>query len=1313
MRKRGICFSGWLLGLLLWFGFQGVLFGAVSSSPDPVIHFVSTAHLDTEWRWTVRDTIEKYLPDTVRRNVKLFEKYPDYVFNFEGGLHYQFIRQYYPELFEQVKEWVCAGRWNISGPGLVAFDVNLPAPESLIRSMLYAQSFYEQEFNTNALDLFLPDCFGFSFALPTLARHCGMIGFSTQKLGWHSAAGIPFRIGFWQGVDGSVLPCVLHAEVYTSIIRSDYSQNPDWLNIALETGRACGLPRAYHYYGTGDQGGAPDEASVAWLEGFLTSDGPLKARMSRSQDLFYELAGHSITQQPRYRGELLLTRHGTGAYTSKALAKRWNRQAEQLAAAAEHAAVAAYLYAGEDYPSSLLNKAWLRVLLHHFHDGITGTSNDEVSDMMLNDFQIAQNIFAGVLDHAVTTWSRFLDTRGEGIPVLVYNPLVAERDSLVELRAKNLGGKASAYRVTDPEGREVPSQCLSGTQGVPRILFAAQVPSLSLSAYHIQESEKPYAATNELRISKNILENQRYRVSLNERGEIASIYDKQIGTELLAAPIRLELRSDHPQEWPQWEIDYTELSAPPILFEGTATVSIIESGPVRATLRVEREYAGSTFRDDISLCGAGPVDRIHVHSIMDWHTTGTLLKVAMPFSFGNEKAVYDIGVGTIARPTNSPSLYEVPAQQWVSLHDAVRPMGVAVLNDGKYGWDHPDTNVLRMTVVHAPNDVLIDMGRHEYAYELISQPDGWTNGVRRAASVLNQPLYAFCASSHSGILGRVSSLFSLNDPGIDVLAVKKAERDDIIIVRVTEAVGKVHSNSILRCDLPVNRALDVNGMEQFLDTLPVTNRTVSIPMTPYSLTSLALDVVKAPPRPPDVFNLNRLECRDDVTRVPAGMGEGSSTGRRYFAWNLMRSKITAQGIPHELSRVGDGQADAVGCRGNTLNFNAHDDRYNAVSILAVSMNGDQSAKFRLNDQCYELFVPDFTAPIARGNVPRAGLHPVDETQLRLPPEIKNGRIAEVYDYCVDEAGRIMPYTPTFVFQYILPCSNAPSKLVLPDCPEIKILAATLVSLPDTAHLQTDLPVPDMNRFTVVTPDLNPGAAFIGQTMVSLTSEPRDGAVFYTLDGSRPTRASIPYEGPFFVSTSSVLRAIAFHPDYADEYELKLLLRRHIVLPACSTPPLKRKLDYAIYPGEWSLPLRTSNTVPEIKGHLARLELPGSVPSGHCALKIHGYLQIPDDGIYTFYITSAGACRLYIDGVRIVDHVGSHAQEHSGTVALATGMHAISIDYVKNTDGDRLDIQMAADQQARKPVLEEQLFHARYVWLYSIFDKFGLTSRVRE
>ena len=193
-----------------------------SEAPAPLpaeLQVVATAHLDTQWRWTVRDTIDDFLPETMRGNFALFEKYPGYVFSFEGAFHYALMKEYYPAEWERLKGYVRAGRWKVAGSWVDAADTHVPSPESLVRQTLYGNGFFRRELGVTSRDVYLPDCFGFSFALPSVAAHCGLTAFSTQKLTWGAAMKIPFDVGLWEGVDGSSLLASVNPGDYASELK--------------------------------------------------------------------------------------------------------------------------------------------------------------------------------------------------------------------------------------------------------------------------------------------------------------------------------------------------------------------------------------------------------------------------------------------------------------------------------------------------------------------------------------------------------------------------------------------------------------------------------------------------------------------------------------------------------------------------------------------------------------------------------------------------------------------------------------------------------------------------------------------------------------------------------------------------------------------------------------------------------------------------------------------------------------------------------------------------------------------------------------
>lgn len=98
---------------------------------------------------------------------------------------YYFLKQRYPELYEQIKQRVAEGRWEPEGGMWVEADCNLTSGESLVRQFLYGKRFFKEEFGVDNRILWLPDVFGYSGALPQIMAKCGIDYFMTTKLAWN------------------------------------------------------------------------------------------------------------------------------------------------------------------------------------------------------------------------------------------------------------------------------------------------------------------------------------------------------------------------------------------------------------------------------------------------------------------------------------------------------------------------------------------------------------------------------------------------------------------------------------------------------------------------------------------------------------------------------------------------------------------------------------------------------------------------------------------------------------------------------------------------------------------------------------------------------------------------------------------------------------------------------------------------------------------------------------------------------------------------------------------------------------------------
>ncbi len=979
------------------------------AQPDPkapTLYLVGYAHLDTQWRWDYPTTIREYLPKTLRTNFDLFEKYPHYVFNFSGANRYRMIKEYYPKAYDKLRLYVAAGSWYPSGSSMEENDVNSPSAESTIRQVLYGAQWFRAEFGKTSAEYMLPDCFGFPASLPSILAHCGLLGFSTQKLSWGSfapvggpdspeqtPAGIPFNVGVWEGLDGQSVVAALNAGDYTGSVTYDLSKTPpppapaaagrpqpraaiDWpARIALD-GRASGLYADYMYYGTGDTGGSPSEPSVALAEAIVTGewaspapgapavrvgDGPVRVISARSDQLFRDITPEVRAKLPRYKGDLELTNHSAGSITSQAAMKRWNRRNEVLADDAERAAVAAEWLGGRAYPRRRLNDAWTLVMGGQFHDIIPGTSIPKAYEYSWNDELLALNQFGGVLTDAVASVSAALDTRVEGAAVVVSNGLSVAREDIVEAAVDFPGGTPKAVRVFGPDGREAPAQLRDG-----RVVFPAKVPPVGFAVFDVRPAGTPMASA--LMAGPASLENARYRVALNADGDVSSIFDKAAGRELLAGPARLEIKTDKPAQWPAWNMDWADQSREPRAFVGgPAEIRVVENGPARAAIEVRRQVEGSTFVQTIRLAAGGAADRVEFATVVDWKTPASHLKAVFPLTARNKVATYNWDIGTIERPTNSEKQFEMPSHQWVDLTDASGAFGATLLTEAKFGSDKPDDHTLRLTLVRTPgmegtrgytDQTSQDWGRHEFVYGLAGHAGDFRRGGTDWQGLrLDQPPAAFVVPAHDGALGRSLSLMTVGHARVRALALKKAEQGDEIVVRLVEMSGRPAKGVRISFAAPLRAAREINGVEDAVGPARLAGGALVADFGPFQVRSFAVKLGPAPTRVaapkfagvPLAYDIN---AATPDGQVPVGGFDGE--GRSYPA-EMLPARIAYAGVEFALGPAG--QRNAATARGQVVPLPAGPK--GRVYILAASAAGDRQAAFKIGDRTVELVVQDW------------------------------------------------------------------------------------------------------------------------------------------------------------------------------------------------------------------------------------------------------------------------------------------------------------------------------------------------------------------
>lgn len=1017
-------------------------------------YFVTMSHLDTQWHWTIQDTIERHIPKTFSGNFALMDEYPDFNFSFETAHHYMLLKEYHPELYEQARDFVNDGQLHICGSTLTAGDVLLPAPESLIRQVIYGNGWWEKEFGKTSVDIFLPDCFGFGYTLPSVAAHCGLTGFSTRKLGGYSARGVPFHIGRWEGIDGSSVVAVLDGGNYRMPADGDISHDPKVLEKIEKQGRISGSCVAYQYFGTGDDGGSVKPTDVENLLKAMHSDGPIKVLSAPADQLYKDITPEQVLKMPSYKGELLLRQHGTGCYTAQSAMKYWNRKNEQAGDAAERISVLAQLFAGSGYPQEKLDSAWIRFLWHHFHDDLTGTSTPLAYTFSWNDEILSNNQFNDVIADGIGQTAQLLDTRVQGIPAVIYNPLSIERSDIVTVNVSLPG--AQALKVFDTKGQEVLSQILKKEGTVFEIAFVADVPAVGLKVYDLRAADAPCEMGTHLEVSETGIENSRYQVKLGPEGDIVSILDKAVNKELLAGPLSLEMLNNESKYWQAWEISYKDVSAKPrATVKGPVEVRIVEQGPLRASVAIGRECEGSTFEQIISLTSAGPQDRVDIRMSIDWQTKATLLKAAFPMTTSNRNATYDLGWGVIQRPNNSAAQYEVPAQQWADLTDADLNYGIAILNDCKYGWDKPSDDTLRMTLFHTPepgkgyhDQSFLDFGSHEVQYSIYGHEGDWRQGkVHWQAARLNQPLKGFTVGKHGGELGDRMSLGMLSSNQVGIMALKKAQDSNEIILRVRELEGNAVNGVRFDMVVPIISANETNGMEEKIVDAIVSDGDLMFNLRPWQVRTFALTTAQPGAR------IRRPECRmvdipynRDVFSGDANRGDGDFDDKGHtLPAELIGSHVTSEGIVFQIGPREDGQNNALQCEGQEISIPKGE--WNKIYLLAAAV-GDVNATFSIEGEPMDLSIQDFTGFI--GQADKREFADCNAGQNRHPKEFVGVTPGFNKKDCVAWVGTHLhsrtknePYIFGYLYKYCFDITEKTRTIKLPLEKKVKILAVTV------------------------------------------------------------------------------------------------------------------------------------------------------------------------------------------------------------------------------------------------------------------------------
>ena len=785
------------------------LLACVNGPTAPTFFCFGHSHIDVAWLWPLRET-EAKCARTFSSQLALMEMYPEFKFLQSQAHLYRMTQRLYPEIYARIKEAIKRGQWLVEGGMWVEADTNVSSGESLIRQFLHGKRYFREEFGVESELMWLPDVFGYSGALPQIMAGCGINYFSTQKIFWvyHGGDLFPYHTFWWEGIDGTRV---------LSHIHNDYNSqtNPATLMERWKSRvQKDGLTGRMLPFGWGDGGGGPTRHHLEYLRRQQDLEGAPKCVIAGPVEYMRHDEGSSYPW-PTYVGELYFQNH-RGTYTTQSKTKRGNRKSEFALREAEMWGAAAAARAAVPYPLAEMDEAWKGVLLNQFHDIIPGSSIHRV-------YEEAEALYAEVIataeQHTGAAAKALL--REDPAALTVFNSLSWERTALVPLPVGFDAGNITVQQIDGTAYAEAQAPAcgwvtLAGAQTAP--------------------------AVNTLAASPTSLENECLKLTLNDKGEIVSLIDKETGRELAAAPLNsLRLYKDVPVSYDAWDIDSTYKCAPVELPE-TAAIEVLGAGPLAAVLRVTRTVHHSPLVQEIWLRRGSRT--VEFRTRIDWREKHRMLKVNFPTAIQAHEAIHEIQFGHLRRPTHASrpfdaDRFEVANQKWSALAEENR--GAAVLNDCKYGLNVEGGSInltlLRSTL--AP-DMTADQGVQEFTYAFhVWNGPFFDSDLVQAAYELNVPALTMPGMAGEGWLFRVDA------PNVIVEAVKPAEDGSAdVIVRLYEA-KRAATRCTLATSLPAKQVLATNMLEEGGEAVPFENGGVELDFQPFEIKTLRLVLSKA------------------------------------------------------------------------------------------------------------------------------------------------------------------------------------------------------------------------------------------------------------------------------------------------------------------------------------------------------------------------------------------------------------------------------------------------------------------------------------
>lgn len=830
----------------------------------------------THWEGAVFKTREEYLQiglPHILHALQLLQKYPEYRFVLDQVAYVKPFIERYPDEAATFRKFVAEGRIQLVGAQDTMPDMNIPSGESWIRQVLYGKQYYREKLGTDVTVGWGLDSFGHHPQLPQMLKLSGYNSYWFQR--GVPAKGTPSEF-LWEGIDGTKIPAfwlphsyalyhpapgnLLEFHIYTRDLwdrLGKYSQSPD--RVAL----------------VGADVTDPEEAIPLLVREFNQKSGaPVQLRFGLPTD--FEKATAARPNPPVVKADLNPVFQGV--YSSRIELKQWVRTLEQHLQTAETLnAIASWLGAHSD--AWELTTAWESVLFNQAHDLMSGTMVDKVYEETIRDYRASDALAAEMIESNLTSIASNIDTRGDGIPFLVFNTLGWERTEAAEIVVEIPEAGFNDLKLTDSAGQSVPFQYVSadrfgdGSLRRPRIAFVARsVPALGYAVYRAlpvragSTSAVARTMASTWHEDKGSMENEFYRATFDLwTGEMTSLEVKPGGWNALGnGPANIVAREQDGGDL--WELygnlngaRLTAMTRKSLLpapwrahysHEWVGGSGSVAQGPVFSEFRISHPFGDGKFSTRVRLYNG--IRRVDFKTDILNNDKQVRYRVLFPTSLAEGRRFDEIPFGAVERPVEM----ELPAQNWMDYNNGAR--GVAVLNRAIPGNNVAGgtlmLSLLRSARINAygyiggyepgvSSDLGLELGAERtFDYALVPHEGDWqTSEIYRSGWEFNRPLVVRQVKAHPGDLPPRWGLLQVSQNNVIVSALKPGP-GGAVVLRVYEAAGRRTESVKIKLNAAIVSAADANLMEDFRGEIPLTDGSLQFHLRPYEIKTFKLRV---------------------------------------------------------------------------------------------------------------------------------------------------------------------------------------------------------------------------------------------------------------------------------------------------------------------------------------------------------------------------------------------------------------------------------------------------------------------------------------